>query len=327
MKKIILLLALCGLSTLSMTAQDDDLYFTPKKSHKAKAFDDNIPAYYVGSNRAVDEYNRRGKFRSSYQKIDGDSISDVIDLQAGDGLYPDSTYVDSDFAETLTKKRAQGYRYDDDDFEYTRRMSRWDGFCGPWYAGWHSPFWYGRYGYYDPWDPWYWDYAGWYSPWYCGWYSPWYYGSYYGGYWGGYWGWHGYYDPWYRPGWGGVAVVPGGSGRTIAGTRNHGSVTGRFNNASGSTRFGSRGNYGTSTSQSPARFGSRSYGNSDSNRSYSYGTTNNNNGFSNPTPSYGGSRSYGSGVSSSGFGGSRSGGGFSGGGHSGGGGSHFGGRR
>ena len=156
MKKIILLLALCGLSTLSMTAQDD-LYFTPKKSHKAKAFDDNTPAYYVGSNRAVDEYNRRGKFRSSYQKIDGDSISDVIDLQAGDGLYPDSTYVDSDFAETLTKKRAQGYRYDDDDFEYTRRMSRWDGFCGPWYAGWHSPFWYGRYGYYDPWDPWYWD--------------------------------------------------------------------------------------------------------------------------------------------------------------------------
>ena len=144
MKKIILLLALCGLSTLSMTAQDDDLYFTPKKSHKAKAFDDNTPAYYVGSNRAVDEYNRRGKFRSSYQKIDGDSISDVIDLQAGDGLYPDSTYVDSDFAETLTKKRAQGYRYDDDDFEYTRRMSRWDGFCGPWYAGWHSPFWYGR---------------------------------------------------------------------------------------------------------------------------------------------------------------------------------------
>ena len=144
MKKIILLLALCGLSTLSMTAQDDDLYFTPKKSHKAKAFDDNTPAYYVGSNRAVDEYNRRGKFRSSYQKIDGDSISDVIDLQAGDGLYPDSTYVDSDFAETLTKKRAQGYRYDDDDFEYTRRMSRWDGFYGPWYAGWHSPFWYGR---------------------------------------------------------------------------------------------------------------------------------------------------------------------------------------
>lgn len=293
MKKIILLLALCGLSTLSMTAQDDDLYFTPKKSHKANAFDDNTPAYYVGSNRAVDEYNRRGKFRSSYQKIDGDSISDVIDLQAGDGLYPDSTYVDSDFAETLTKKRAQGYRYDDDDFEYTRRMSRWDGFYGPWYAGWHSPFWYGRYGYYDPWDPWYWDYAGWYSPWYCGWYSPWYYGSYYGGYWGGYWGWHGYY-PWYRPGWGGVAVVPGGTGRTIAGTRNHGSVTGRFNNASGSTRFGSRGNYGTSTSQSPARFGSRSYG---------------------------------SGASSSGFGGSRSGGGFSGGGHSGGGGSHFGGRR
>ena len=160
MKKIILLLALCGLSTLSMTAQDD-LYFTPKKSHKAKAFDDNTPAYYVGSNRAVDEYNRRGKFCSSYQKIEGDSISDVIDLQAGDGLYPDSTYVDSDFAETLTKKRAQGYRYDDDDFEYTRRMSRWDGFYGPWYAGWHSPFWYGRYGYYDPWDPWYWD---WYHP-------------------------------------------------------------------------------------------------------------------------------------------------------------------
>ena len=324
MKQTILLMALCGLSCVSMSAQDDDMYFTPKKSSKA-ALDDNTPAYYVGSNRPVDEYNRRGHFRSRYQQIDGDSLSgDVISLTPGTGLYPDSTYVDANFADRAARQSAQGYA-DTDDYRYTRRMSRWDGFYDPWYAGWHSPYWY-SYGYYDPW---YWDYGAWYSPWYYGgWYDPWYYGGYWGGYYGGYWGWHHYYDPWYRPSWGGVAVVPGGTGRTIAGTRNHGSVTGRSSYSSGSTRFGSRGNYGTSTSQSaPARFGSRSTSTS---TSRSYPSYSNNNSYSSQQSSFQGSRSYNTGTSSSGgsFGGTRSGGGgFSGGGHSGGGGGHFGGRR
>lgn len=324
MKKLVLLFALCGTSALATMAQDDDLYFTPKKVAKSSAFDDNSPAYYVGSDRPVDEYNRRGQFRSSYVEMEGDTIADgVVRFEKGKVVYPDSTYEASQAGGLMSAGGMRGYDYDDD-YLYTRRMGRWEGFYSPWYYGWHSPFWYGSYGYYDPW---YWDYAGWYSPWYYGyggWYDPW----YYGGYWG-YRGWYGWYDPWYRPGWGGgFAVRPSGSGRTIAGTRNHGDVTGR-SYGTASSRFGSRTNYGTATTQTPVRFGSRSA--STANRGYTTSRSdysNNNNTYTAPSTSYAGNRSYSSGSSSSSgsFGGSRSGGGGFSGGHSGGG-AHFGGRR
>lgn len=326
MKKFMLLFALCGVSSLTMTAQDDDLYFTPKKQVKATVADDNTPAYYAGSNRAVDEYNRRGKYRSKYQVIDSDSLDgDVISFTPGTGVYPDSTYDDASFADKAAKRYQGGYE-DDDDYRYTRSMSRWDGYYSPWYAGWHSPFWYSRYGWYDPW---YWDYAGWYyDPWYwgyAGWYDPW--------YWGGHWGWHGWYDPWYRPGWGGgVAVLPGGTGRTVAGTRNHGAVNGRLGSGRNNGSFSSRPNHGTATTLSPSgRFGSRST--NSANRGFSNSSSSSNRYSGSSSPSFNGSRSYSTGSSSSsggGFSGSRSGGfsgGHSGGGRSGGGGGHFGGRR
>lgn len=318
MNKLMLLFALLGVSSFTVSAQDDDLYFTPKKQAKRTVVDDNTPAYYAGSDRTVDEYNRRGKYRSRYQNIDSDAqADDVISFTPGTGVYPDSTYSDSTFTD-LVAKRYQGSLDDDDDYEYTRRMSRWDGYYAPWYAGWHSPFWYSRYGWYDPW---YWDYAGWYDPWYYG------YGGWYGSwYWGCHLGWHGWYDHWYGPhyGWGGVAVVPSGTGRTIAGTRNHGSVTGRTGAGSIRGSFNSRNNHGTATTQRPSgHFGSRST----TNTTPSY--SNNSNRYSNTTPSYNGSRSYGSGSSSSGggFSGSRSGGFSSGRSGGGGGGGHFGGRR
>lgn len=63
MKQLYILAVLLCALPLSAMAQDD-LYFTPKK--KAQASADTEPAYYVGSNRDVDEYNRRGKYWSHY---------------------------------------------------------------------------------------------------------------------------------------------------------------------------------------------------------------------------------------------------------------------
>ena len=146
MKKIFLLLAFAGPISLQAWAQSDDMYFMPSKS-KAKDVAQEAPAYYVGSSRNVDEYNRRGRFCSHYQPIGGDSLSaDVFEFQKGAGVYPDSSYVDTSFA------YENNSYWDDEDFRYTRRMSRWDGFYNPWFYGYWGP---RYYGFYDPWyDPW-----------------------------------------------------------------------------------------------------------------------------------------------------------------------------
>ena len=94
----------------------------------------------------------------------------------------------------------------EEDFKITKRMSRFDDYvladsaafwagyeAGRDSWGWHSPFYYSRYGWYDPWyDPWYNPYY--YTSWRYGWYDPWYYGSWR----------YGWYDPWYYgyAGWG-----------------------------------------------------------------------------------------------------------------------------
>ena len=88
MKKWILLSALMGAMPLSMLAQDDDMYFVPTKQTVAQArthYSVSPRTYYSGSNRSVDEYNRRGSY---YQPIPGDSLSDVIDFSAVAGVYP-----------------------------------------------------------------------------------------------------------------------------------------------------------------------------------------------------------------------------------------------
>ena len=325
MKKLILLLVLCGAMPLTMMAQDDDLYFTPKKSAKAERAEvvyDNRPAYYVGSNRPVDEYNRRGRYRSSYQTISGDSVaSDVISFEAGAGVYPDSAYIDTTFvfSEYTGNDFAGGYD-DSDDYRCTRSMSRWDGYCAPWHYGWHSPFWYSRYGWYDPW---YYDWC--YDPWYYGWYDPWYAGGYWGwhrwhGWYGGwydpwYYGWGGYYNPWY---WGGPVI-----GHVSYGGRNSGGYAGsrtyRYN--------GDKGYAGNSTYRSNRNrnFGGRI---NDNGRYNSVRNNNNTNNFDRSNFGGFGNRSgasFGGGTHSGGgsFGGG--GGSFGGGSRSGGGG--FGGRR
>ena len=173
MKRLFFLLALAATLPLQSMAQDDDLYFNASKAAKtAKQHSsvDEQPAYYCGSDRDVDEYNRRGKFRSYYQKIGSDSLgNDIITFQPGKGVYPDSSYVDTMYV------YPGSVQFDDDDYTYSRRMNRWDGFYGHYYDPW----------YYNPWyhDPWYYS---WYGPRYGCWgYAPW------------YWGYGGWYDPWY----------------------------------------------------------------------------------------------------------------------------------
>lgn len=182
MKKLLLISMLIGAMSLPALAQVDDLYYVPKKKTVEKVTDNyGMPkdTYYSGSDRSVDDYNRR---ESSYEVI-GDSLkSDVIDLTAEQGVYPDSL---EDFQ--LTKKMTRF-----DDYELSDNAAFWAGYAAGRYDwGWHSPWYYSRFGWYGGWyDPWYspWYYRSWY-----GLYDPWYYGNYgwYGGWYGG---WH---DPWY----------------------------------------------------------------------------------------------------------------------------------
>lgn len=175
MKNKMMAMLLLGALPLTMVAQDD-MYFVPSKKSAVRVTAGNdrpTSTYYSGSNRSVDDYNRRGAGRSYYQVLSNDTTgNDVIDFSAEQGVYPDSAQVE--------------------DFALTRQMSRWDGYtpAETYWQGyndgrsdvlsWHSPWyystfypWYDSYWYWN--DPWYYRHYGWYSPWY----DPWYYGGYY----------------------------------------------------------------------------------------------------------------------------------------------------
>lgn len=310
MRKSFLLTLIVGITPLCAFAQDD-VYFTPSKSVKQQKSTDvttnDQPVYYRGCDRDVDEYNRRGKFSSYYQKIGTDSLgNDIIEFHSSA----------EDIIDTLSVYPGTDIRYDDeDDYACSRRMSRFDDYYwyDPWFFGYyhHSPYWYGRYGWYDPWyDPWYYgyySYYGWGYPYYgYGWYDPWYYGYYGWGY--PYYGWYG------RP----YITSTHFYRRGVTGTRNHGYVgnnrSSRYG-TSGAGHFGGyRGNGQSSSTYNRAQQQRRSSNSTFSNSRYSGSRTP-----SYSSGSFGGTRSSGG---SFGGGGSHS----SGGGHTGGGG-HFGGRR
>ncbi len=343
MKKSILLSVMLGALPLSMMAQDD-LYFTPKKSVKeAKSsierVDDDSPTYYIGSDRSDDEYNRLGEYGSHYEVVGTDSLgNDIIEFVPGKGY---------------SEKQEESAYDEESDYEYSRRMSRFEDLYCP-----YDPWFYTHYGFGPYWRSYYWDayypwYTGWYDPWYYGyrygyygWYSPWYYSwsyPYYG--WGyPYYGWgYGWYTPYY-----------GGTGYSywayndrnhgVTGTSNHGDVyrPGRGGHGGGSFG-GARGSNGTrSASASTGTRGSKSksrgtFGGNRSRSTYSTTNTRSNENFgSNPSGKFGVSRGHDSNFGSSGtFGGSYSGssssGSYGGGGSTrssgGGGGGHFGGRR
>lgn len=316
MKKLLLISMLIGAMPLAMMAQDDDLYFVSKKKKSAVVeetqdqFGMPKDTYYAGSNRSVDEYNRR--FKSQVEALDDSSKVDVIDFSTEKGVYPDS--LSEDFK--LTKKMT---RFD----EYQLDSAYWAGYKNgreTWW-GWHSPWYYSRWGWYDPWyDPWYFPYYssrwywGWYDPWYygyAGWYDPWYYGRY--------WGWG--YPYRYRP-----VVVIGGGGRRYN-TIGTGSI--RRNGSTYSRRGGfggyNRGNNSSLRQRANTMSGGRIYSSGNNVRSGS-GNFSGYRGGNSSSGSFSGSRSSGS------FGGSRSSGGGSFGGFRGGGGGGsrgggFGGRR
>lgn len=180
MNNRILLSLLLGAMPLTMMAQDDDMYFVPsKQTHERAASYREAPrsTYYCGSNRSVDEYNRRGSFGGShYEVLSTDTTgNDIIQFSGERGVYPDST-MKEDFA--LTRQMA---RYDGYDADIAYREGYRDGANDSWHSTWffssYYP-WYDSYWYWN--DPWYYRRYGWYSTWYGPWYDPW-------------------YDPWYRP--------------------------------------------------------------------------------------------------------------------------------
>ena len=320
MKRLLLISMIAAMLPLSLVAQDDDLYFVPTKKSVEKVTDNyGIPTavYYSGSNRSIDEYNRRTK--SHYEVIGADStLNDTISFTAEKGVYPDSI-SDEDFELTKKMSRFEDYRLSDYD-------AFWAGYAAGRYDwAWHSPWYYTRYGWYDPWyyGRWRW-YSGWYDPWYAYWYDPWYYGWYDPWYYG--YGWYGprYYG-WYSGGSVGrphVNTIGAGTirrdGVTHSGYGRGGSPS-RYSNGSRMSELRNRTVSGNSRNGRVNRgTSSRSYENS----SYNRGT------FSGNSGSFSSSRSSGGSFSSSSS--RSSGGGFGGGGGSrggGGGGGRMGGRR
>ena len=322
MKRLLLISMFAGMLPMTMAAQDDDLYFVPKKKSAEKVTDNyGIPTdvYYSGSDRSIDEYNRR--LKSRVEMIGGDStLCDTISFSAEKGVYPNDSISDEDFK--LTKKMSRF-----DDYRISDNEAFWAGYAAGRYDwAWHSPWYYTRYGWYDPWyysrwrwyDPWYYDwYYGWYDPWY----DPWYYG-------------YGWYSGWYAPryyGW-----YSGGSvGRHYANTIGAGTIRRDGGTHMGYRRSGSSSRYANGSRMSSELRNRTVNGNSRNGRvnrssaSRNYDSSNYNRGtFSGNTGSYSSSRGNGGSFSSSS---SRSSGGFGGGGGGsrggGGGGGRVGGRR
>ncbi|MCR4583020.1 MAG: hypothetical protein K5764_05630 [Prevotella sp.] len=315
MKKFFLVSILMGALPLTIWAQDDDLYFVPKKqtTNEVKTDRYGMPkdTYYSGSSRSVDDYNRR---KSTYQIIDGDStLSDVIDFSSEAGVYPDSATQAAD------------------DFRLTRELSRFDDFVVDsaylegYRAGrsdsWHSPWYYRRYGWYS-YDPWYYNiYYG--DPFYYGWYNPWYYDPWYDGWYYPYhrWGWNypyaygGWYGGWYRPYYyGGISTRPAIHRQSPR--RHFGSESRRsgFGSGSGSSSRSGRASFGASrgnTHRYSASSSRTTGGYNGSGRSSSFGASRSGgSSYSSSSSSSAGSRSFGGGGGSvSSGGGSRSSGG------------------
>ena len=312
MKKLLLFSMLVIALPQTMSAQDDDLYFVPKKTSAPQVAQDRFgmpkDTYYSGSDRSVDEYNRR--LKSRVEVLDEDTTkSDIIDFSAEKGVYPDSLQIE-DYK--LTKRMSRF-----DDYRLADNASFWAGYeAGRRDWGWHSPWYYSSYGWYDPW---YYSSWRWYDPWY----DPWYYGY------------AGWYDPWYyrRPHY----VVISGGGRRHSGYIGTGTLRrdGTTYNYYGGRRGAVAGNSSRMSSLRERAYrmgGSRNYSSGNTVRSRSgnfsgYRCGHSDFGDSSSSGSFSGSRSSGGFSGGGSFGGSRGGGGgFSGGGgRSGGGG--LGGRR
>lgn len=181
-RRLIFTFAFALITTLSMNAQDDDLYFTPSKkkvnselissvSHPRNVTIVNaqppVLAVYSNNKRSEDEYNRRYKSMTEWQTSGG----------VEDSLAASVEYLDS----------LEGYDINDPelDYSYSRRILRF-----------HSP----SFGYYLT-SPYYWDLAYGYGA-FDDFYYPYYYDPFYWNYGWGYGYVSGPWDCWYGPLWG-----------------------------------------------------------------------------------------------------------------------------
>ena len=234
-------------------AQDDDVYFVPKKKAKTVKteqrterperylpveiiYEDNDEEDYdtlltQGSNRDVDEYNRRTRnTQRQARMVQNPDGTFSFQVPATDTLYVmnDSTIITTDgFASELYARGYEDGMVDGEDFAYSQRIGRFG------YGGVYASPWY--YNYYDPYyyDDWYWGYRPYYGYYgYYGWHRP---------YWSVYWGWdpywHGHYYGWgggyryhgsrpSRGGWTSRGNYYGGRGGTIRGGRASGYANG-----------------------------------------------------------------------------------------------------
>lgn len=201
----------------STWAQDDDMYFVSKKKDKKEQTEQKTtvqPVRYVpveivyadesqpdvsGSNRDIDEYNRRGK--SSVQAGTGQLVENPdgtfsYRVSANDTLYVvnDTTAITTSYLanDLYSQGYSEGYR-DGEDFAYSRRLGRFGYssiYASPWYYDCYDPYYWNSWYWGDP----YWGYYGWHRPYwgyagigwgYGGWYGYWGYDPYwYGGYYG-----------------------------------------------------------------------------------------------------------------------------------------------
>lgn len=322
MKKILILILMAQMLPDTLLAQNDDMYFVPKEKKEIKKVR-TLPAvvtrdtYYCGSDRDVDEYNRRpSRINSSLVKVGVDSLgNDVFQFVSGN----DSLTGDSLSRRGEGRSIEPGGYEAEEDYRCTRRMQRFDGYGGggmdyddycyaynrgyvdgltSWNVsfGWYDPWWYSSR--YYGWSGWYNSfYFGWHGPWFGGWYDPWYPGWHNHWYPGGYYPSVRYYS--------GITGTSNHSRGAYGSSRRHGTYNGHSRNKSYRDRNGFNSNrnrgFGNSRSNNRSWNTNRNNNRHEFNRSGFGGGNRSNGGFGGGHRSGGGSRSNGGGR----FGGGR----------------------
>ena len=191
-KRISLTCIFAMAAILTVSAQDDDLYFTPARK-KAKQTD--VPAavtpaprnvtvvnaarpqleVYNTNSRNDDEYNRRGNYSGTWQTSGGagsDSLAAEVDTIREYGRYdlddPELDYTYSRRILRFHSPRVGYYVSSPYYWDLVYGYGVYDYFYDPFYYDFYDPFyWNYGWGYGYAWGPW----ASWYSP-LWGWYTP-----------------------------------------------------------------------------------------------------------------------------------------------------------
>ncbi len=170
--KRLLLTTLTALMLMPLTATaQDDMYFVPTKSNVKKSAEKyGMPkdTYYCGSKRDVDEYNRR--LKSKVEVISDDALLAGNSLADNDTLVTDTLVGDTIvfIAEKGVYPKDNARMQSDNDYKYTRNMSRWDNYevSNAYWNGYNDGRFNRWYGWSSFYDPWYYSWYGGYYPYY-----------------------------------------------------------------------------------------------------------------------------------------------------------------